>query len=65
MKLKLALLAATVTLSCVATAQPSIYYLWKHQHTGQTACEPEALDANWVKVGGPFQDANCSIPMPE
>lgn len=70
MKLKLALAAMSVALSSLAlsslaTAQPSIYFLWKHKTTGQTLCNPDAPDANWVKTGGPFQDANCTVPEPQ
>ncbi|MBE0548254.1 MAG: hypothetical protein IH627_11515 [Rubrivivax sp.] len=65
MKSKLALFVIAISLSWVAAAQPSTYYLWKNTVTGKTACEPESLGVNWIKVGGPFQDANCSIPMPQ
>jgi hypothetical protein len=58
---KLALAAAGLLLCAVSLAQPSIYFLWKNK-AGQTLCNPEAPDASWVKVGGPFQDANCSVP---
>jgi hypothetical protein len=57
---KLALAAAGLLLCAVSLAQPSVYFLWKNQ-AGQTLCNPEAPDASWVKVGGPFEDANCSV----
>ena len=68
MKLKLTLAAAALALAGIAgtaTAQPSLYYVWKHKTTGKTMCNPEAVDANWVKVSGPYSDANCSIKEPE
>lgn len=65
MKLTSMILAAALMLSGVAIAQPSIYFLWKHKTSGQTVCNPDAPDANWVKVGGPFQDSNCTIPEPK
>ena len=66
MNLKLTAVIAGLSLSCASVlAQPSIYYLWKHKDSAQTKCEPEAPSAAWTKVGGPFQDPNCKIPMPQ
>lgn len=54
--------AAILAMACgIAAAQPGVYYLWKHNTTGQTMCEPEA-DKNWTKVSGPYEDPNCQFP---
>ena len=66
MKLKAMVLASAALVVGLATAQPSVYYLWKNVQTGKTACEPVAIDANWVKVSETaYQDPNCTILMPE
>jgi hypothetical protein len=66
MKLTITTVLAGLGLACTAAlAQPSIYYLWKHNSTGQTKCEPEAPSAAWTKASGPFQDPNCKTPMPQ
>ena len=57
---KLTLLASALLLCTLATAQPSEYFLWKHKTNGKSMCEPDA-DANWIKVSGPYEDANCRI----
>lgn len=44
-------------------AQPSVYFKFQHKATKAVICESDPPDTvNWVKVGGPFQDANCTIP---
>lgn len=65
MKRKLILIIAASLLSGLALAQPSEYYLWKHKTNGKTMCNPDAPDANWVKVSGPYEDSNCSIAAPK
>lgn len=57
-----ALLLAGLVAAGAAFAQPSLYFVWKHKQTGQQMCEPQAADANWIKVAGPYSDPNCSIP---
>ena len=56
---------AGLMLSGLSIAQPSTYFLWKHKTSGQTLCNPDAPDANWIKSAGPFEDANCTIPQPK
>jgi hypothetical protein len=65
MKRKLILILAATLLSGLAIAQPSEYYLWKHKSTSKTMCNPDAPDANWVKVSGPYEHSNCSILQPK
>jgi hypothetical protein len=65
MKRRLSLLLLAAALAGTAIAQPSVYYLFKHKVSGKTICEPEAPDSNWIKVGGAFQDPNCTIPQPQ
>ncbi|NUZ04549.1 hypothetical protein [Piscinibacter koreensis] len=65
MKLKSSIAAIGLMLAGVAFAQPSIYYLWKNNATGKTMCNPDAPAAGWVKVGGPFEDSNCTIKAPQ
>lgn len=58
-----ALIAAAIAAAAtVALAQPSAYYVWRHKTTGKTMCEPQAPDANWVRVSGPYSDPNCTQP---
>ena len=67
MNFKLTLAATALALAGIAgtaTAQPSLYFVGKHKTTGKTMCNPEAVDANWEKVSGPYSDANCSIKEP-
>tara|TARA_R110001606_G_scaffold20681_1_gene73582 strand:- start:41 stop:235 length:195 start_codon:yes stop_codon:yes gene_type:complete len=45
-----------------ALAQPSIYFKWKNMETGKTMCNPDADTSKWEKVGGPYEDPNCSFP---
>lgn len=64
MKLKLTVAAAALLLAGLAVAQPSEYFLWKHKVTGQTTCEAQVADEDaWVKVSGPYRDANCKRPV--
>jgi hypothetical protein len=64
MKKRVSLLVLAAALAGSVVAQPSVYYLFKHKVTGKTICEPDAPDANWVKVGTKaFQDPNCTIPQ--
>jgi hypothetical protein len=67
MKRKFALIASALTLAMAgaALAQPSLYYVWKNKDTGKTMCEPQADEATWTKVSGPYSDPNCSLPEKE
>lgn len=58
-------LALSLGLAGVVSAQPSIYFQWQNKTTKAKMCEPENPGPQWVKIGGPFSDENCSIKMPE
>lgn len=69
MHIKLIVATASFALAAVTTtlaiAQPSQYFLWQNKKTGQKVCEPQAIDADWVKLSGPYEDPNCSIKSKE
>jgi hypothetical protein len=48
-----------------AFAQPSQYWVWRDNATGETKCDPESPGKKWVKVSGPFEDSNCTIAAPK
>ena len=63
-KLIVAAVAALLLLTGVAMAQPSEYFLWKNKVSGKTVCEPDMPAAQWTKLTGPYEDANCKFRFP-
>ena len=61
---KFAFVLAAALACGAALSQPSTYFLWKHT-SGKTMCNPDSPGSGWVKVGGPFEDSNCSIKQAE
>lgn len=64
MNMKMILIAAGLSLSAIAMAQPSMYYLWKNPATGEVLCEPEQPGQGWVKADEQtYQDLDCKTPL--
>ncbi len=56
--------AAVISIAVPAAwAQPTVYYLFEQKGTAKKLCDPQAPDESWVRIGGPFEDPNCTIPM--
>lgn len=64
MRRKILFLVAAALTAGACIAQPSTYFLWKDA-SGKTMCNPDAPGPGWSKVGGPFEDSNCTIPQPQ
>jgi hypothetical protein len=66
MKFKLLIAATALALTSLAMAQPSQYFIFKNNKTGQTTCQPQidGADAvNWTQQdGGPYSDPDCKVP---
>ena len=65
MKAKLFAATTALALCGLAWAQPSQYYVWQNKKTKEKICEPQAANADWVKLSGPYEDPSCSIPIKE
>jgi len=59
------LAALALLLAGSLSAQPSIYFKWRHSTTHAVVCEPDAPGRDWVRVGGPYSDPDCKVPEPQ
>lgn len=55
------LLTSIATMPLSAIAKPAGFYYWQSKTSNERVCLQFAPDKGWVKVNGPYKDANCRV----
>ncbi|MCS4509337.1 hypothetical protein [Xylophilus ampelinus] len=57
--------AGLLALACATAAvgAPAPWYQWRSLQNGTRVCAQTSPGSGWTRVGGPFRDVNCSLPL--